>query len=263
MTDIKMKIISLENVSLFREQNKILDNVSLDIYKGEHWALIGHNGCGKTTLLNVITGYLWPTDGKVTILGEEYGQTDIRRIRKRIGMVSSALFERIPYNDTFLDVVLSGMFGSLGVYDEISDEDKKKALVIADFLGHADIVKRPYRVLSFGERQSALLGRALMAEPEILILDEPCEGLDIPSREKILLYIDILTGKPEAPAIIFVTHRVEEISSGITHAALMKSGRIIEQGFKEEKLTSETFKKAMGIDLELVRNNGRIYAHIK
>src|SRR3989339_939167 len=232
------EIVSIKEVTLIRDNRKILDNINLSINKGEHWVLLGHNGCGKTTLLNLITGYIWPSDGSVTVLGNKFGSVDIRPVRRKIGLISSALFERIPYGDSFRDVVVSGKFGSIGIYDDTTDDDISRADELTVFLGRENIADSPYRVLSFGERQSALIGRALMADPEILILDEPCEGLDIAARENILRCIDSLIGNPKGPVVLLVTHRVEEISSGITHAAVMKDGRIISTGTKKENLTS-------------------------
>ena len=257
------KIVSIENVSLLRGDRNILDNVSLTINHGEHWALLGHNGCGKTTLLNLIIGYIWPSDGKVTVLGNEYGNVDIRSVRRRIGLVSSALFERIPNGDSFRDVVLSGKFGSIGIFEDITSEDVKKADGLISFLGRERIAENPYRVLSFGERQSALIGRALMADPEILILDEPCEGLDIAARENVLRAIDSLIENPDGPAVLLVTHRVEEIARGITHTAVMKNGKIIGAGPKADSLTTGILRESLGVELELIRDNGRLYTFIK
>ena len=256
------EIISLEHITLLRENRRILDNISFTVESGEHWALLGPNGSGKTTLLKVINGYLWPSDGTVRVLGDEYGHVDIREKRRHIGLVSSALFERIPHRDTLFDVVLSGRFGSLGIYEEIPSADHEKARNIIDFLGCGHLSERPYRVLSFGERQNALLGRALMAEPKILILDEPCEGLDIAARERVLNRIDSLINASSEPTILMVTHRVEELSPGISHVALMNGGRIAMQGAKDDTLTSSALKQIMGVDVELARRNGRIYAHV-
>ncbi len=256
-------VIRLDNISLIREGRRLLDDVSLTVSKGEHWAVLGPNGCGKTTLLNIVTGYLWPSTGTVTVLGDRYGEVDLRRKRRQIGLVSSALFERVPGGDTFTDIVLSGRFANLGMYDEPETGDEIRAREIVSFLGREYAADRPYRILSFGERQSAHVGRALMADPSLLILDEPCEGLDLPTREHLLERIDSIAADPDGPTVIFVTHRVEEISPGITHAALMREGRIIHSGPKDAVLSGETFREAFGTAVELVRKNGRMYAQVE
>jgi iron complex transport system ATP-binding protein len=255
-------VISLDSITFIRSDRVILDNLSFAVLHGEHWALLGPNGCGKTTLLNIITGYLWPSSGSVNVLGDRYGEVDLRLKRRKIGIVSSALSELVPANDTFLDILLSGRFGSLGIYDEPDSHDRERARAIAAFLGRAHIQDRPYRVLSFGERQSALIGRALMAEPAILILDEPFEGLDMGTREHLMTRIDSLLADPSGPTVLFVTHRVEEIPPGITHAALMREGRIIHCGPKPESLTSGAIHDAFGVTVDLVNHNGRLYAHV-
>jgi iron complex transport system ATP-binding protein len=253
-------LIELKNISLSRSGRVILDHVSLTIKPRENWALLGPNGSGKTTLLNIITAYLWPMDGTVTVFGDRYGTIDIREIRKRIGMVSSALFERMPPNQTLADVVLSGRFASIGIYDEISKADRERASEIISFLGCDTLADRPYGVLSFGERQRALIGRALMPEPRLLILDEPCEGLDMHARETLLNRLNRIAESLEGPSLLLVTHRVEEIPPGIDHALILKEGRVLACGEKHETITSENLSSAMGIPIEVLRKNGRMFA---
>ncbi|MHB9029050.1 MAG: ABC transporter ATP-binding protein, partial [Candidatus Latescibacterota bacterium] len=231
-------LIELENISLDRAGRPILRNISLTVNPGEHWAMLGPNGSGKTTLLTVITAYAWPMEGAVTVLGNRYGSIDIREVRRRIGLVSSALFERVPPRDTFFDVVLSGRYASLGIWEEIPDADRERAREIIAFLDCASIADRPYGVLSFGERQRALIGRALMPEPRILILDEPCEGLDMHARETLLHRLDALISAPDGPSLMMVTHRVEEIPPGVTHALVLKEGRVLATGEKHATITS-------------------------
>ncbi len=252
-------IIELDHISLSRNGALILDDVSLTVGRGEHWALLGPNGSGKTTLLNIITGYLWPMSGTVRVLGGLYGSIDIRAMRRRIGLVSSALFERVPSGETFADVVLSGRFASLGIYDDTDDADRERAAEIVRFLGCGAIEGRRYGVLSFGERQRALIGRALMADPDILILDEPCEGLDLNAREIILGTLDTLIAK-NGPTLLMVTHRVEEIPPGITHAIVLSQGRVLASGTRGETITSDTLTRAMGVGIEVMPRNGRLYA---
>jgi iron complex transport system ATP-binding protein len=253
-------VIELDHVTLQRGGHAILDDITLAVGRGEHWAILGPNGSGKTTLVNIVTAYLWPSEGQVTVLGNRYGSVDIREVRRRIGLVSSALFERVPPRETLADVVLSGRFASLGVYEEPSAADRDRAREIASFLHCDAIAGSSYGVLSFGERQRALIGRALMAEPDILILDEPCEGLDLPSRELLLSRLDTLISLPEGPSLLLVTHRIEELPPGVTHALILKEGSLLAAGEKCAVITSETLTRAMGVPIEVLGRNGRLYA---
>lgn len=254
-----MKIFDLSHISLARGASIILDDVSFAAEPGQHWALLGPNGSGKTTLLNILYGYLWPMSGTVDVLGDRYGSVDIREKRKQIGLVSSALFERIPTQETFRSIVLSGRYASLGIFEDIHDNDRARAAELVSFLGCDAIADRQYGVLSFGERQRALIGRALMAEPRILILDEPCEGLDLNARETVLGAVESLTRTPSL-TVIMVTHRVEEIPAGITHAIVLKNGRVLASGPKMETVTSKTLSEAMDLHVEVLSRGGRLYA---
>ena len=253
-------VLTLDHISLSRGGRSILSDISLTVNPGEHWAVLGPNGSGKTTLMDIITAYLWPMEGTVTVLGDRYGSVDIREKRRHIGIVSSSLFERVPPRETLKDVVVSGRFASLGIYDERSDADLEKAGEIIEFL-HCDSIKEtPYGVLSFGERQLALIGRALMADPQLLILDEPCEGLDMNARELILNLLGKLASDPSGPAMLLVTHRVEEIPLAFTHALILKDGSILASGHKNDVITSKNLSKAMDVDIEILRRNGRLFA---
>ena len=253
-------LIELDHINFSRAGQLILEDVSLTVNSGEHWAILGPNGSGKTTLLTLITAYAWPTDGAVTVLGDRYGTVDIREKRRKIGIVSSSLFERVPPGETLFDVVISGRYASLGIYEEQCEADRDRARGIVAFLDCASIADRPYGVLSFGERQRALIGRALMPSPRILILDEPCEGLDIHAREIILHHLDTLAASPDGHALLLVTHRVEEIPPGITHALVMKNSRVLASGEKQATVTSEILTEAMGIGVEILHRSGRLFA---
>ena len=252
-------VVELSDILFTRQGNTIIDSVDLTINQGEHWAILGPNGSGKTTLINIITGYLWPTDGTVTVLGDLYGTVDIREKRRHIGLVSSALLERVPPRESFLNVVLSGRFASLGLYEDVHDQEIERANEIAGFLGCAGIKDRRYGHLSFGERQRALIGRALMAEPRLLIVDEPCEGLDIHARETVLSILESITSS-RGPTLIMVTHRVEEIPPGISHTMILKDGCVLASGEKLSTLTTENLSRAMDVTVELLLRNGRIFA---
>ena len=250
----------MSGVSLVRGGNLILNGVDLKIERGQHWALIGPNGSGKTALLNLIAAYLWPTTGSVRVLGSQLGAIDVRELRKRIGLVSSALFDRVPASQKLADVVLSGRFASLGLYDRVRQADREQAREILSLIGCTKLSGRPYGVLSFGERQRALIGRALAANPELLLLDEPCEGLDLAGRETLLALVDRLTSRPDGPTLIFVTHRVEEIAPGISHALVLNAGRVKAAGEKKSVLTGEVLSRALGVAVTVEIRNGRYYA---
>jgi len=253
-------IVYLDRVSVEREGRSILRSISLSVEAGQHWVIAGPNGSGKTTLLNVINAYLWPTRGRVSVLGERYGEVDVRDMRRNIGFVTSALYERVPARETCLEVVLSGRFASLGIYDQPTAEDRARAAGQARFMGLERVLDSHYGVLSFGERQRTLLARALAAGPRLLILDEPFEGLDLGARERIMSFLDSLLVRPDSPTVLLVTHRIEEIPAPITHAALLKEGRILAAGPRDTVLTSENLSRAMDCKVEVLRKNGRMAA---
>lgn len=233
-----MTIIHVEDVSWRRNGKHILRDINWKVNEGEHWAILGLNGSGKTTLLNMLNGYIWPTTGKVTVLNEPFGQTDIRALRKRIGWVSSSLQERILATQKVEQIVISGKFGSTGLYDERSHLDEEKAYTLLEKLQCAHLQGKEYGVCSQGEQQKVLIARALMADPELLILDEPTNGLDFIAREKLLDAISQLTEEANSPTLLFVTHHVDEISPLFTHALLMKNGTVFSKGTRNEMFQS-------------------------
>ena len=233
-----MPIIELEDVSYIREKNPLLQQINWTINPGEHWAILGLNGAGKTLLLQIITGNLWPSKGKVTVLGEVFGQTSIPELSKRIGWVSTALQVRLRMNETAENIVLSGKFASIGLYQHYTLEELQQAKQVLMSLGAATVIGKTYQQLSQGERQIVLIARALMAKPALLILDEPCTGLDLFAREELLQRIEKLASEPHAPTILFVTHHTEEIMPFISHIALLKEGHFFKQGPREELLQS-------------------------
>mgnify|MGYP001237229519 CR=1 FL=1 len=225
-------IIQLKNVSMHKGTTEILKDISWDIKKNENWALIGPNGAGKTSLLKIISGNLWPSSGTVKVLGKEFGKTDLRELRKKIGWVSSYLTEKIPNNEDILEIVISGKFASFGVYSEIKGKDKKKAINLIKLLGIGHIVDRKFTVISQGEKQKILIARALMAEPLILLLDEPAVGLDMKARDNLLKSISKIC-KESSTTIIYVTHHIDEIVKEIDNVFLIKEGHVFKQGKKD------------------------------
>lgn len=238
-----MAMIELQAVSYIREQKFLLKQLHWTVNQGEHWALLGLNGAGKTLLLQIITGNLWPSRGKVTVLDEVFGQTSLPELSKRIGWVSTALQVRLRINETTEKIVLSGQFASIGIYQKYEEKDLLKAITILSSLGAKSLVGLTYQQLSQGERQIVLIARALMANPELLILDEPCTGLDLFAREELLQRIEQLANEPDAPTILFVTHHTEEIMPFISHVALLKEGHFFRQGPREDLLQATVLQE--------------------
>lgn len=245
------KIISLENVLWKRDGEEILKDVNWEVNPGEHWALLGLNGSGKTSILNIVTGYNYPTSGSVTVLGTEFGKASLPEMRKKIGFVSNALgrFQQTMNRETVENIILSGKFASFGIYDEITSEDEERAANILKELRLEYISDKRYAVLSQGEQRRVLLGRALMSAPELLILDEPCAGLDVLAREDVLSMTESVA-RDELP-LLYVTHHIEEITDAITHVLLIRDGEIIAKGPKQTVLTTENLSEAYKIPVKL------------
>lgn len=250
-------IIDAREISVIRKGNYLLKNLNWQLEKGQHWAILGLNGSGKTTLLNTINGYIYPSQGKLTVLGREFGDYDLRELRKSIGWVSSSLQENLYGRDSGLEIVLSGKFATIGLYDQVSDKDKKEALTILKKFSALDLADRSYKTLSQGERQKILIGRALMAKPELLILDEPCTGLDIFAKEKLLNSIEELSKSEDAPTMVYVTHRTEEILPLFTKTLLLRRGQVHSYGNTADLLTEKNLSDFFETEIVCQINNGR------
>lgn len=244
-----------------RSGKEILRGISWRVNPGQHWAVVGANGSGKTTLLLLLAGYLWPTRGAVTVLGKRFGQVDLRELRKRIGWVGSFLQEQIPPGQRPLDLIVGGKFASIGVFHTPSAADYEKARGLAQRLGCAHVMERPYGVLSQGEKQRVLIARALMCDPRLLILDEPCSGLDLVAREDLLASLNDLGGSQGGPTLVLVTHHLEEIMPVFSHVLLLKDGRGLAQGPKDRVLTAQNLEAAFRIAMDVQRRDGRFWAH--
>ena len=240
-------ILSVNNVHFVRNHRAILNGVTWTINPGEHWAILGANGSGKTTLLKLVTGYEWATEGTIEVLGEHFGETDIRRLRKHVGWVSSSLEHRLPANDRGLDVVLSGLEASLGLYRAFNDAEKNAAENALKSIGGEDLARKRYGILSQGEQQRVLIARALVAKPSILILDEPCAGLDPAARYRFLDDMERLAQSSEAPALILVTHHIEEIGPWIGNVLVLKKGAVLRQGPPATTITDAVLSDAFSI----------------
>jgi iron complex transport system ATP-binding protein len=255
-------VLELTNVSLLRGDRIILKDLTWHIRKGEHWAVVGANGSGKTMLLKIATGYLWPSQGTVSVLGNRFGTVDLRELRTKIGWISAALRDLIPPRDSALEVVLSGRYASLGLWNPVDETDKTRATELLTVFHCDDLTTQPFGSLSQGEQQKILIARALLPTPRLLILDEPCSGLDLSAREQLLQTVYQVGSQPNGPTLIFVTHHIDEIVPIFTHALIMQAGQILAQGIKEHVLTPSTLSQAFGVSVNIIKTNGRYYNHI-
>jgi iron complex transport system ATP-binding protein len=253
----RQDVLHVSNLRIERDNVVILANVSWRVERGQHWVILGANGSGKTSLLSALTGYLSPTAGEIEVLGQCYGRTDWRELRKRVGLVSSSVRQMMHDDEPALDTVVSGKDAVIDYWGKVTPADRKRATQILKQIECAHIARRPWRVLSQGERQRVLIGRALMAEPPLLILDEPCAGLDPVAREHFLQFLQRLGRGKSAPSLVLVTHHVEEIMPVFTHVLVLRAGSALGQGSKAEALTSQALTRAFGTPLRLVAQNGR------
>jgi iron complex transport system ATP-binding protein len=250
-------ILEISDLRIERGGTKILDGISWRVARGEHWAILGANGSGKTSLLSALTGYLMPTSGEIFLLGKIYGKSDWRELRKKIGIVSSSIRQMMADDEPALETVASGKFAMIDFWGRLLRADKNRAQKILRQIECEYLAERPWRVLSQGERQRVLIGRALMAKPRVLILDEPCAGLDPAARERFLQFIQRLGKSKNSPALILVTHHVEEIMPVFSHALILKDGRVLAAGKKSETLTAKNLSRAFGAKIKLKRQAGR------
>lgn len=219
--------------------------------------MLGPNGSGKTTLLRILAGYEWPSDGDVAVLGERYGACDMRAVRARIGLVSQALERLVPHAETARDVVLSGLDASLGLYRTFSRDEHHAATSALAAVNASALSSRRFEHLSQGERQRVLIARALVRRPALLILDEAAGGLDPVARERFLADVTVLASMPMAPSVLFVTHHPEEIPEFVTHALLLRAGRVVASGPIEEVLCDANASAAYGAPCAVTRERGR------
>lgn len=234
-----MAQITLENVTLSRQNKTLLKDITWKVNKGEHWAILGLNGSGKTSLLKLITAEYWTSQGSVEVLGNKFGGTDISNMRTKIGIVGSFIAERLSPHMLAEKIVLTGKYKSSILYTEYGEKELNEARQMLISIGGEHLLGRIYASLSQGEKQLLLIARSLMEEPEILILDEATSGLDLFAREKLLRQIKQIATLPKAPTILYVTHHAEEITRSFTHVLLLKKGQIIAQGPKEQVLTED------------------------
>jgi iron complex transport system ATP-binding protein len=235
----------------------ILRSIDWVVERGQHWVVLGANGSGKTSLLSTITGYMPLTAGAISVLGEAYGRSDWRELRKRIGIVSSAVQQLVEGHQTPLDTIIGGRHAIIGMWGEVRPAERNQARKILRQIEAEPISNRAWRVLSEGERKRVLIGRALMARPKLLILDEPCAGLDPVARERFLQFVGRLAQCNRAPTLVLVTHHVEEIIQTFSHVLLLRKGEVLAAGPKHEVLTSARLSDAFGAPVRLHRRSGR------
>jgi iron complex transport system ATP-binding protein len=260
-TDLDDLVVHMADVGVRRGGNDLLVEVDWSVELDERWVILGPNGAGKTTLLRLAAAELHPSTGAVHVLGEKLGRVDVFELRPRIGFCSAALIARIPPEEKVLDVVVSAGYAVLGRWREDYEQlDTARARELCDALGIGHLTDRLFGTLSEGERKRTVIARALMTDPEMLLLDEPAAGLDLGGREDLVQRLSDLARDPDAPATILVTHHVEEIPPGFTHLMLIADGGVVAQGLLDDVLTSENLSKTFGQELELDRLGDRYFA---
>ena len=255
-------VVHLLDVSVRRGGSMLLDHVSVDIKADERWVILGPNGAGKTTLLQIAAAQMHPTSGRAHVLGARLGAVNLAEIRPSIGLSSASLAARVPPEETVIDVVVSAGYGVVGRWrEDYAGFDLDRARELLEAMGISGLAERLYGTLSEGERKRALAARALMTDPELLLLDEPAAGLDLAGREDLLKRLDVLAVDPRSPATVLVTHHVEEIPSAFTHVLLIKRGKVIAAGPIIDTLTDATLSETFGLALTLTQRRGRYFAH--
>ena len=251
-------MLHFSRVSVLRDGATLLDRLDWEIAEGERWVVLGPNGAGKTTLLQLASATIHPSRGTASILGETLGAVDVFELRPRIGLSSAALAERLPGRERVRDVVLTASYGMVGRWREVyEDMDSGRADELLAALGVSHLSDRRFGTLSEGERKRVQIARALMTDPELMLLDEPAAGLDLGGREDLVRRLGAIALDEDAPALVLVTHHVEEIPPGFTHALLLANGRVVSAGPIGEALTTATLADCFGIDLELTRTGSR------
>lgn len=242
------EVISIQNISVQRGGKPVLKNISWITHSGEHWFLMGQNGCGKTTLIEILIGYLWAQEGNIRIMGEQFGQTNLRDLRSKVGYVSSWIMKRMQPDTLVEDVVASGVDGSVGSFEIKSQKLMTSVKSKLKFFRSLDIVGRKFGTLSSGQQLKCLLARAMVNNPKLLILDEPFSLLDVGTRIDMYNHITALCKTKSSPQVIIVTHHKEDILPVFTHGLILKNGKVLAKGNKKDILKPVVFAKAFGIN---------------
>jgi iron complex transport system ATP-binding protein len=257
-------ILELSDISVRRGDRIILGPLNWQVLEGERWVILGPNGAGKTTLLQICSSLIHPTTGEINILGEKLGKVDVFELRTRIGLTSSALVEQLPPDELVMDVVLTAAYAMLGRWQEKYDLwDESRAMALLTALGVRELGERLFGSLSEGEKKRVQIARALMADPELLLLDEPASSLDLGGREDLLRRIESLSKDPLAPATVIVTHHIEEIPVGTTHALLLREGAVVAQGEVASVITDQNLTQAYGLAITVQTEGGRFFARAR
>jgi iron complex transport system ATP-binding protein len=259
--EVEDLVVRMAGVTVRRGHTELLADLDWAVELDERWVVLGPNGAGKTTLLRIAAAELHPTSGVVDVLGERIGRTDVFELRPRIGLSSSALAARVPADEKVSDVVVSAGYAVLGRWREAYESmDTRRATELLTAMGVGHLADRTFGTLSEGERKRTLIARSLMTDPELLLLDEPAAGLDLGGREELVARLSALAMDPDAPATVLVTHHVEEIPPGFTHALLLRGGRSVAQGLLEDVLTADNLSETFGQRLVLERSGARFFA---
>jgi iron complex transport system ATP-binding protein len=257
-------ILQLSEISVRRGDRVILGPLNWQVLEGQRWVILGPNGAGKTTLLQICSSLIHPTTGEIHILGEKLGRVDVFELRTRIGLTSSALVEQISPDELVMDVVLTAAYAMLGRWQEKYDLwDESRAMALLTALGVRELGERLFGSLSEGEKKRVQIARALMADPELLLLDEPASSLDLGGREDLLRRIESLSKDPLAPATVIVTHHIEEIPVGTTHALLLRDGVAVAQGEVASVITDQNLTQAYGLAITVQTEGGRFFARAR
>jgi iron complex transport system ATP-binding protein len=251
-------VLEFAGVSVVRGDNTLLDDITWEVEEGQRWVILGPNGAGKTTLLQLAAGRIHPTTGVAGVLGEVLGAVDVFELRPRIGLASAAIAERLSADELVHDVVVTASYGIVGRWRESYEAlDHERAADLLESLGAAHLSDRTFGTLSEGERKRVQIARALMTDPELMLLDEPAAGLDLGGREDLLARLGVLAADIDAPALVLVTHHVEEIPPSFTDVLLMREGRIVAAGPVEITLTAANLSETFGLPLVLERHGER------
>lgn len=255
------QILQFRDVSVIRGGKKILGPTNFTMNEGERWVVLGPNGAGKTTLFQLAGTQIHPSQGSVSVLGETLGKVDVFELRPRIGLMTNGVLDFIPYEESVMNVVMTSAYAIYGRWEEAYDLwDESRAIGLLTTLGVRDLAERTFGTLSDGEKKRALIARALMPNPELMLLDEPASGLDLGGREDLLKRLTALASDQTAPATIMITHHIEEIPVGTTHALLLNEGETIAVGDIGDVITSDNLSKAYGLQVTVQHEAGRYFA---
>lgn len=254
-------LIDFRNVSLRRNGRSLVGPLDWAVELDERWVIIGPNGAGKTSLLRIAAAAEHPSTGVAFVLGERLGRVDVSELRARIGLSSSALAQRVPIDEVVRDLVVSAGYAVFGRWrEQYDDVDYRRAVDMLESLGAEHLADRTYGTLSEGERKRVLIARALMTDPELLLLDEPAAGLDLGGREELVARLADLAADPDAPALVLVTHHVEEVPPGLSHCLLLAEGQVVAAGLLPDVLTAENLSTAFGQQIAVDVVDGRYFA---